>query len=144
MLQEACAAAHLPPIPSWPCFLCPSCCWPAGAAGGSLGWAWVFAHLLLLDCNLLLGGSQSFCYFITCSCRQQRLQLKRRTGLSSSLKIFTLTVSDSATPWPRAHQAALSMGFPRREHWSRLPSPGNLPDPGVEPMSCIGMRLLYH
>ena len=60
-----------PPIPSWPCFLCPSCCWPAGAAGGLLGWAWVFAHLLLLDYNLLLGGSQCFCYFITCSCQQQ-------------------------------------------------------------------------
>ena len=26
------------------------------------------------------------------------------------------------------------MGFPRQEHWSRLPfpSPGNLPDPGIK------------
>jgi len=31
----------------------------------------------------------------------------------------------------------LSMGFPRQEYWSRLPfaSPGDLPDPGIEPMS---------
>ena len=33
-----------------------------------------------------------------------------------------------------AHQGALSMGFPRQEYWSRLPlpSPGDLPDPGIE------------
>ena len=38
---------------------------------------------------------------------------------------------------PRSCQAPLSMGFPRQEHWRDLPfpSPGNLPDPGTEPMS---------
>ena len=32
---------------------------------------------------------------------------------------------------------SLSMGFPRQEYWSGLPfpSPGNLPDPGIEPRS---------
>ena len=30
-------------------------------------------------------------------------------------------VSDSATPWTVAHQAPLSMGFPRQEYWSGLP-----------------------
>ena len=36
-----------------------------------------------------------------------------------------------------AHQAFLSMGFPRQEYWSGLPfpPPGNLPNPGVEPKS---------
>ena len=36
-----------------------------------------------------------------------------------------------------AHQAPLSMGFPRKECWSGLPfpSPGDLPDPGIEPVS---------
>ena len=40
-------------------------------------------------------------------------------------------------PWTVAHQAPLSMGFPRQEYWSGLsfPSPGDLPDPGIEPMS---------
>ena len=40
-------------------------------------------------------------------------------------------------PWTVAHQAPLSMGFSRQEHWSRLPfpSPGDLPDPGIEPKS---------
>ena len=40
------------------------------------------------------------------------------------------------TPWTLARQAPLSMGFPRQEYWSGLsfPSPGNLSDPGIEPM----------
>ena len=42
-----------------------------------------------------------------------------------------------ATPWTVALQAALSMGFPRQGYWSQLPlpSPGVLPDPGIEPRS---------
>ena len=38
-----------------------------------------------------------------------------------------------------AHQAPLSMGFCRQEYWSRLPfpSPGVLPDPGIEPASLV-------
>ena len=48
--------------------------------------------------------------------------------------------SDSATPWPVALQAPLSTGFSRQEHWSGLPSPpaGDLPDPGIKPVSCTG------
>ena len=36
-----------------------------------------------------------------------------------------------------AHQAPPSMGFSRQEYWSGLPfpSPGDLPDPGIEPRS---------
>ena len=36
-----------------------------------------------------------------------------------------------------ACQAPLSMGFCKQEYWSGLPfpSPGNLPDPGIEPGS---------
>ena len=43
-----------------------------------------------------------------------------------------LTLCD---PWTVAHQAPLSMGFPRQEYWSGLPfpSPGDLPDLGMEP-----------
>ena len=47
-------------------------------------------------------------------------------------------LSDSyEIPWTVAHQAPLSMGFPRQEYWSVLPFPssGNLPDPGIEPAS---------
>ena len=36
-----------------------------------------------------------------------------------------------------AHQAPLSMGFPRQEFWSEFlfPPQGDLPDPGIEPAS---------
>ena len=38
------------------------------------------------------------------------------------------------TPWTVAHQAPLSIQFPRQEYWSRLlfPSSGNLPHPGIK------------
>ena len=39
------------------------------------------------------------------------------------------------TPWTVAHQAPLSMEFSRPEYWRGLlfPSPGDFPDPGIEP-----------
>ena len=42
-----------------------------------------------------------------------------------------------ATPWSVAYQAPPSMGFSRQECWSGLPfpSPGDLPDPEIEPGS---------
>ena len=42
-----------------------------------------------------------------------------------------------ATPWTVAYQALPSMGFSRQEYWSGLPfpSPGKLPNPGMEPGS---------
>ena len=48
----------------------------------------------------------------------------------SRVQLFT-------TPLTVAHQAPLSMGFPRQEYWSSLPfpSPGDLPNPEIEPMS---------
>jgi len=58
-------------------------------------------------------------------------------------------MSDSfVIPWTVAHQAPLSIGFSRQEYWSGLsfPSPGDLPNLGIEPSSlasCIGRRVLY-
>ena len=42
-----------------------------------------------------------------------------------------------ATTWTVAYQAPPSMGFSRQECWSGLPfpSPGDLPNPGIEPRS---------
>ena len=42
-----------------------------------------------------------------------------------------------ATPWTVAYQAPLSPVFSRQEYWRELPcpSPGDLPDPGIKPMS---------
>ena len=42
-----------------------------------------------------------------------------------------------ATVWAVVGQAPLSMGFSREEYWSGLlcPPPGDLPDPGIEPVA---------
>ena len=49
---------------------------------------------------------------------------------SRSVRLF-------ATPWTVAYQAPWSMGFSRQEYWRGLPfpSPGDLPNPGIEPGS---------
>ena len=46
------------------------------------------------------------------------------------------------TPWTVACQAPLSMEFSRPGYWSRFsfPSPGDLPDPGIEPASPVPPR----
>ena len=57
-----------------------------------------------------------------------------------------------ATSWIVAHQAPQSMRFPKQEYWSGLPlpSPVDLPNPGIEPgspawevVSCIAGRFFY-
>ena len=44
-----------------------------------------------------------------------------------------------ATPCTVACQCSLSMGFSKQEYWSGLPCPhpGDLPNPGLEPMSPV-------
>ena len=48
-----------------------------------------------------------------------------------------------AAPWTTAHQVPLSMQFSRQEYWSGLPfpTPGDLPDPGIEPTSPVSPAL---
>ena len=52
------------------------------------------------------------------------------------MKLFS-RVQLFVTPGTVAYQAPPSMGFSRQECWSGLPfpSPGDLPDPGIEPRS---------
>ena len=61
------------------------------------------------------------------------------------LCVFNHSVmSDSLwTPWTVACQVPLSMGFPREEYWSGLPSPppGDLPNPGLKLMSSVSLEL---
>ena len=51
-----------------------------------------------------------------------------------------------ATPWTVAYQALPSMGFSRQEYWSGFPfpSPGDLPNPGIEPGSPALQALLFY
>ena len=48
-----------------------------------------------------------------------------------------------ATPRTVAHQVPLSVGFSRQEYWSvlSLPSPGDLPNTGIEPESPVSSAL---
>ena len=56
--------------------------------------------------------------------------------MTLNLDLFVSSQLDSGkTFW--AHQAPLSMEFSKQGYWSDLPfpSPGNLPNPGIEPRS---------
>ena len=46
-------------------------------------------------------------------------------------------------PWAADHQAPLSMRFSRQEYWGGLPfpTPGDLPNSGMEPMSLAPLAL---
>ena len=70
---------------------------------------------------------------------QFSFQCKRRVMPNNvQVKVKSLScVLLFATPWTVAHQSPPSMGFSRQEYWSGLPfpSPGDLPDPGIEPGS---------
>ena len=54
-----------------------------------------------------------------------------------STHVYLLSCVSFATPSSVAHQAPLSMGFPRQEYWSGLlfPSSGHLNGPGITPAS---------
>ena len=53
--------------------------------------------------------------------------------------LVTRSCPTLATPWIVAHQAPLFMKFPRLKYSNELPfpSPGDIPNPGIEPVSCI-------
>ena len=61
----------------------------------------------------------------------------RSRGTNNHESVSHSVMSDSGTPWNVAHQAPLSMGFSRQEHWSGFPflSPGDLPNLGIKPGS---------
>ena len=72
-------------------------------------------------------------------------------GLSVCVLIRFGCIQFFATPRTVAHQAPLSMEYPRQEYWSGLPFPipGDFPDPGIEPTSLMssalaGRWVVYH
>ena len=56
-----------------------------------------------------------------------------------SAQLFRHSVMSNSfvTPWTAAHQAPLYVEFSKQEYWRGLPfpPPGDLPNPGIEPMS---------
>ena len=65
------------------------------------------------------------------------LAYSNRVGYQPACTYVLTRALPFVTPWTVAHQAPLSMGFPRQEYWSGLPCPppGDLPDPGIKPKS---------
>ena len=73
-----------------------------------------------------------------CFSSPQWLLFDAQNTLSLLLLFSCSVVCDSfVTVWTVAYQAPVSLGFPRQEYWSGLPfpSPGDLPDPEIEPES---------
>ena len=130
------------------------------------------AHLLLINFKICIKGSKRIKSGIVVS-RQKEQELiytclcyslkSKDTCFSSTLAPLSLQipllpfipvsffscVQLFAIPWTVAHQAPLSMGSPKQEHWSALPcpSPGDLPNPGIKPASLQHLhcrQLLYH
>ena len=64
---------------------------------------------------------------------------KAKVMLFSCVQLF-------ATPWIIAYQDPPSMGFSRQGYWSGLPfpSPGDLPNPGIQPGLLHCRQTLYH
>ena len=60
----------------------------------------------------------------------EHVKERKKMKLLSHVQLFEI-------PWTAAYQVPPSMGFSRQEYWSELPftSPGDLPDPGIEPRS---------
>ena len=76
--------------------------------------------------------------FLNC----QKLPSKQQQALWFVVQLLS-HVRLFASLWIVAHQAPLSMGFPRQEYWSGLPfpSPGDLCNPGIEPASLVSPAL---
>ena len=72
------------------------------------------------------------------------IMVNKRVQNAVKLKVKSLShVQLFAIPWTVAHQSPLSMGLSRQEYWSGLPCPppGDLPNPGTEPMSLASPAL---
>ena len=82
-------------------------------------------------------GNLSNVKFIYTGSTLLRCQFSPNRPLCMHVLSYFSRVSNSATLWTVAHQASLSMGFPRQEDWSRLPfpPPGESSNTGIEPTS---------
>ena len=95
--------------------------------------------------DFLFQGNLKFTSFLIFS-SDRRLLNRRQTQdpreMFTDGGLVTKLCPILATPWEVAHKTPLSMEFPRQEYWSGLlfPFPGDLPNPGFKPVSCIASR----
>ena len=127
--------------------------WCLSQGRGMICLDWHPCFILFLICNLsiwlhYLNASAGFFIFIA-ACRilsyGKRIlscSMKDRVPCSGMLSCFS-RVWLFVTPWTVTHQAHPPMGFSRQEYRSQLPCPppGDLPDPGIKPVSLKSPRL---
>ena len=79
----------------------------------------------------------------TLHCRAQALECVGFRSCGTCMPSRFSSIQLFVTTWTVVRQVPLSMGFSRQEYWSGLPCspPGNLPDPGVKPMSPMSPAL---
>ena len=115
-------------------------------------WAWKFQSTWRLGCVTFSLNSASLQFSLPACFSFSFSVPPPSSNLSFSIIFLSTTQLQSlgcvwlfATPWTVARQAPLSMGFFRQEYWHGLPflSPGNLPDPGVEPASSVSPALAH-
>ena len=87
--------------------------------------------------HTLMGMMRRWWWRQFCSPHWSRIHQANRFYCSKCLYVHTQSFSHVwlfSTLWTVAHQALLSMRFSRQEYWSGLsfPSPGDLPNPGIE------------
>ena len=101
----------------------------------SCGHCWVFQICWHIECSSFTASSFRIWNSSTLLHINTYVQAVH-TQLTSHVQFFV-------TLWTVAHQAPLSMGFSRQEYWSGLshPPPGDLPDPGVKPVSLMSPAL---
>ena len=80
--------------------------------------------------------------------KEEILRYKSKKICIRSVCVYVFShsvVSDSVTPWTRAHQAPITMEFSRQEYWSGLPfpPPGIFPTQGSNPDLPHCRRILY-
>ena len=77
------------------------------------------------------------------SCLRSLWNRRAGIGMHCCYLVAKLCLTLFVIPRTAAHQAPLSVGFPRQEYWSGLPfpSPGDLPDPGMEHTSLASPAL---
>ena len=94
-------------------------------------------------------SNQDYCRTQPCPSEEKQTN-KQKVSTNSPHRKLTQTTGPSLgngkslsrvrlfeNPWTVAYKAPPSMGFSRQEYWSGspCPSPGDLPDPGIEPRS---------
>ena len=89
---------------------------------------------------LIWGHCLDFFRTLDCFSSNRLVSVKLNFSLIPTVGVSVkpnLALSIFVTSWTVAHQAPLSMEFSRKEDWSGLPfpSPGDLPDSGIEPGS---------